>query len=128
VIHNAGCVLPGLLLFAALVLGPFFLAGGDAYRPPALAPSPAGKGASCIEDRAVMASGHMILLAAWQDAAVRQNMREYLASDGRTWAVSLEKTCFSCHTRKSDFCDACHAAHLASPSCWGCHAAPEAPG
>ena len=127
-IYNTGYVLPGLLLFVALALGPFLLAGGDSYSPPALAPPPAEKGASCIEDRAVMAAGHMLLLAEWRDAAVRRNTREYLAADGRVWAVSLEKTCFSCHVQKSGFCDPCHAANLAQPSCWGCHVAPEIPG
>jgi hypothetical protein len=70
----------------------------------------------------------MVLLAAWREAAVRRNAREYHASDGRIWTVSLERTCFSCHTSKAGFCDSCHAAHLVSPSCWSCHVAPEAPG
>jgi hypothetical protein len=127
-IHNAGSILPGLVVFVALVLGPFFLAAGDPYRPPALVLPPAEQAVSCIEERAVMASGHMNLLAVWRDAAVRRNTRDYLASDGRIWAVSLEKTCLACHVRKADFCDSCHAANLVSPSCWGCHVAPEASG
>ncbi|MDR2077061.1 MAG: sulfate reduction electron transfer complex DsrMKJOP subunit DsrJ [Desulfovibrio sp.] len=124
-IYNAGYVLPGLALFAALVLGPFLLAAGGPYRPPAL--TPAEKGVSCIEERAVMAAGHRVLLFAWRDAAVCRNSRLYLASDGRSWTVSLEGTCLACHSRKAGFCDSCHAANLVTPSCWGCHKAPEKP-
>ncbi|MDR1359417.1 MAG: sulfate reduction electron transfer complex DsrMKJOP subunit DsrJ [Deltaproteobacteria bacterium] len=120
-IHNAGCVLPGLLLFLAVALGPFFLAAGDSVRPPALVLPSADKGGLCIEDRAVMAASHMVLLDSWREAAVRENAREHRASDGKIWIISLERTCFSCHTRKADFCDACHTAQMVKPYCWECH-------
>jgi hypothetical protein len=116
--------LPGVAVFAALAACTFFRARGSAF--PDLAPPLAEKGSSCVEDRAFMASSHMALLAGWRDAAVRGNTRRYVALDGRAWEISLEKTCFSCHTRKSAFCDSCHASLLASPSCWECHVIAEA--
>ena len=125
-IYNARYVIPGLLLFAGLVSMPFVLHAGKEYQrvKPAL---PAQAGANCIEPREYMAASHMTLLSRWRDRATRENLRQYTALDGKAWTISLNDTCFSCHTDKAAFCDTCHTAVGVSPNCWTCHAVPASP-
>ena len=125
-IYNARFILPGLLAFAGLICLPFLTGAGKEYHRVKPALPPVHVATACIESRAYMASSHMELLSVWRDAATRENRRQYTASDGKTWTVSLN-TCFSCHTDKIAFCDSCHTAVGVSPYCWDCHAIPQAP-
>ena len=113
--------LAGILAVLAVLLAPFWLNLGQGAPEPPLLARPAGT--VCIEPAARMRADHMHLLAAWR-TAVRNNTRTYTAASGRTWRISLQETCLSCHTDKAGFCDACHAMHSVSPNCWTCHIAP----
>ena len=55
-----------------------------------------------------MITGHMKLLNEWRTQVVRNNMRMYVASDGKTYEMSLQNECMQCHSNKSQFCDKCH--------------------
>lgn len=122
--YNAKYIIPGLTAFLALVTLPFWLGLGQEYERVKPAAPPPEMGRACIEPREYMAASHMELLYAWRDAAMRENRRQYTASNGTVWAISLSNTCMSCHTDKEKFCDTCHTAVDVSPYCWDCHAVP----
>ena len=123
--YHAKYIIPGVVIAVVLFTAPFWLNfGGDTYKYPELAvPTGAGQ-AECIEPREWMRSEHMTLLNTWRDEAIRLGKREYVASDGRKWAISLQKTCMACHTDMAGFCDKCHASNNVVPYCWDCHVAP----
>lgn len=122
--YDAKYIIPGLAAFLALVTLPFWLGlGRDYERVKPTAPTPE-MGRACIEPREYMAASHMELLHAWRDAATRENRRQYTASNGAIWAISLSNTCMRCHADKENFCDTCHTAVGVAPYCWDCHAVP----
>jgi hypothetical protein len=54
---------------------------------------------------------------------VREGGRQYRSADGRTFDMSLVRTCLAqCHQEREQFCDRCHAyAGIKTVSCWNCH-------
>ena len=119
--YDAGKIIPGLVVFAAVVTAPFWwnLATGAEARVPEIA-KPAGE-TRCIEDAATMRREHMQLLVSWRDEAVRDASRVHVASDGRQFRKSLTGTCLKCHTDKKASCDRCHDHLNVHPYCWDCH-------
>ena len=79
----------------------------------------------CVEATPFMRDSHMKLLIQWRDQVVRENMRLYKGSDGKTYTMSLTNTCLNCHSNKEQFCDQCHNYVGVSPNCWNCHIIPE---
>ena len=79
----------------------------------------------CVAPKEFMRTSHMDLLIAWRDEVVRGQGRTYRAADGRTYDMSLTKTCMKCHTEKDKFCDRCHAYAGVDPYCWECHIDPK---
>jgi hypothetical protein len=122
--YNGKYIWPGIALFVALFSSPFwFNIGSSPYERPAIALPLTEK--ECIEPREYMAAEHMQLLNSWRDMALREEKRQYVASDGKkTWEISLQNTCLSCHANKADFCDKCHNANSVAPYCWDCHVEP----
>ena len=52
----------------------------------------------------------------------------YVASDGKTYEMSLQNECMRCHSNKAQFCDKCHdyaGLKKDDPYCWNCHIAPK---
>jgi hypothetical protein len=82
-------------------------------------------GAACIESTEFMRAEHMQILDSWRDMALREGKREYVASNGGVWTISLQNTCMQCHVNKVDFCDKCHNSNSVNPYCWDCHVAPK---
>ena len=78
----------------------------------------------CVEDTAFMRTNHMKFLNAWRDEAVREGVRLYKATDGRTFEKSLTGTCIQCHSNNEQFCDRCHNYVGAKPTCFSCHVVP----
>lgn len=120
----------GLALFLLLLTAPFWYAAGRAKPPPQPdLNTPAIRELArkaCIEDTLFMRNNHMQLLSEWKTAAVRDGQQVYTAKNGKTYAMSLEKTCLNCHSNKEQFCDSCHSyAGIEAPNCWSCHAAPK---
>ena len=64
----------------------------------------------------------------WREDVVRRDDRWYVFEvDGVETTVrkSLTETCLSCHSNKTEFCDACHAYTAVTPYCWDCHVIPK---
>ena len=123
--YNAKYIIPGVLIAVVAFTSPFWLnLGGKTYVYPEVA-QPTGEGKDkCIESKEWMRAEHMALLNTWRDEAIREGKREYVATDGRKWVISLQDTCMACHTNKADFCDKCHNSNNVDPYCWTCHIAP----
>ena len=79
----------------------------------------------CVAPTEFMRTSHMDLLIAWRDEVVRGQGRTYRTADGRTYDMSLTKTCMKCHTDKEQFCDRCHKYAGVDPYCWECHIDPK---
>ncbi len=143
--YNAKYVWLGIVVFLVLFTIPFWSnIGSSSYARPDIA-LPHGKaanatewakdlyqkqrmalpGTACIEPVAYMRAEHMQLLNSWRDAALREGKREYVASNGSTWNISLQNTCLKCHANKAEFCDKCHESNSVNPYCWDCHVAPK---
>jgi hypothetical protein len=116
----------GLLVFLAVVTFPFTynLVAGSGTMPELKYPENATQ---CVESKEFMRSSHMQLLIDWREAMVRDNVRTYESSEGKTYTIGLTNTCLAqCHTSKADFCDRCHSfSGVAEPYCWDCHIDPE---
>jgi hypothetical protein len=83
----------------------------------------------CVLSKEEMITGHMRLLNDWRTEVVRDGKRMYVASDGKSYEMSLQNECMKCHSNKSQFCDQCHnyagLEHGVDPYCWNCHIAPK---
>ncbi len=122
--YNAKYILPGILIFIGLVTAPFWLnVKTDEFKRPELA-LPVGE-KECIEPAEFMRREHMQILNQWRDMALREEKREYVASNNKVWEVSLQNTCMKCHTNYDEFCDKCHVANSVSVYCWDCHILPK---
>ncbi len=118
-------IVAGLALFVALVAFPVWygLGGeGEVAAPELEYPADAD---ACVEATDYMTANHMDLLNRWRNAVVREGQREYQASSGERYVMSLTGTCLDCHTSIDEFCTKCHDYADVSPKCWDCHIAPE---
>lgn len=132
-IYNADKIIPGLLIFIAIMTFPFWYSRGKA------APAPQPKldtpviqqmsVKQCILPTPEMRTNHMQLLNTWRTEVVRNTNRLYVAADGKTYTMSLQNECMKCHSNKTQFCDQCHTyAGMQTgvvPYCWTCHVAPK---
>lgn len=134
-IYDGKYILVGLMVFIVLATFPVWFTHGRA------APAPDPKidtpviakmvHKQCVLPKEEMITEHMKLLNDWRTQVVRYGNRMYVASDGKTYEMSLQNECMKCHSNKSQFCDQCHSyAGLqkdADPYCWSCHIAPKEP-
>ncbi len=130
--YNAKYIIPGLAVFVGIVTLPIWLnfcSPDYTYPDVALPKQPVvfnGEARTdCVEPGAWMRANHMELLISWRDAALRDEKRVYVASDGKKWETSLQNTCMACHSNKADFCDKCHDTNSVNPYCWDCHVIPQ---
>jgi hypothetical protein len=127
--YNARGIITGLVIFVAFVSFPFWLSLGQAVSAPEISlDTPTIRQMQervCIENTEFMRTQHMVLLADWKEAVVRDGNRIYVATDGREYRISLQNTCMDCHSNKEEFCSACHNYADVRPGCWTCHVAPE---
>lgn len=119
--HDAGKVIPGLLIFVLLATSPVWYnaaTGQGAAKPELEKPTEATQ---CIESTQYMRSSHMELLNTWRNQYVRERVITYEASDGKTYDNSLTGECLRCHTDTTQFCDRCHNYADVTLYCWDCH-------
>jgi hypothetical protein len=113
----------GLIVFLLLLFYPVWhgMAAKTSTAEPDVNP-PAGQ-KECVAPVAYMRAAHMDLLIRWRDGSVREHRRQYQAFNGKSYNVSLTKTCLGqCHGKREDFCDRCHKyAGVSGPFCWDCH-------
>ncbi len=124
--YNKREILVGLVIFIVLVTFPFWFNRGKAAPvpdPKLTAEAQAAK--TCIESKKTMIESHMVLLHDWRDSVVRKGNRIYHASDNKTYTMSLQNNCMTCHANKSQFCDQCHNYGNVKPYCWDCHIQPK---
>lgn len=76
---------------------------------------------ACIESTEYMRAEHMHLLDEWRNEVIREGNTEYTATSGEVYTMSLEKTCFSCHSNRAEFCLSCHDSLAVETDCWNCH-------
>jgi len=75
----------------------------------------------CVESTELMRAEHMQLLDHWRTENVRFGGVEYTNTNGLVFEASLENTCISCHSNRTEFCDTCHNYVAVEPECWNCH-------
>ena len=123
--HDAGKILFGLIVFLLLITSPVWYnaAAGKAGSIPA--PKAPTDQKQCIEPKPVIRVIHSDLLTRWRESVVREGARTYQASDGKTYNMSLNRTCMNCHKDKGEFCDQCHNYMGVTPRCWDCHLYPK---
>ena len=127
--YDLGKVIVGLAIFLVLATSPLWinaLSEGDSAAPEIK--SPPNGATTCVKDKDWMRSSHMDLLNEWRDDVVRREDRWYVFEvDGVETTVrkSLTETCLSCHSNKTEFCDACHTYAAVDPYCWNCHVLPK---
>ena len=113
----------GLVVFLAVVSFPIWqplVSAGETAAPTLEYPEDDSK-KPCIEPAEYMTANHMNLLDEWRDLVVREGRKEYTSSSGKKHAMSLTKTCLSCHTNRDTFCTRCHDYADIEPACWECH-------
>jgi len=118
-------IIPGLIIFLALASFPLWYnaaSGKMKYVPkPKL---PADK-KECVEPKDYIRINHKNLLDDWKESVVRNGATTYLASNNKKYLMSLNRTCMSCHTDKTEFCDQCHNYMGVTNKCWDCHIYPK---
>jgi len=124
--YNKKYIIPGLVIFLALVLFPFYKSVGSPMMKveKELAPQLEQlkqEGKTCILKKDQMRDSHMVLLNQWRDMAVRDGQRVFTNPDGKKFDISLTNTCLQCHTQKDKFCDKCHNEVGENPYCFNCH-------
>ena len=124
--HDVGKIAGGLVVFLVLATSPLWYNALSASTPavPELEKPPNGS-QQCVEETEYMRASHMDLLNGWRDDVVRTGARDYSSAlTGRTFDMSLSRTCMDCHSNKADFCDRCHDYLAVDPYCWDCHVEP----
>jgi hypothetical protein len=125
--YDAGKIVAGLAIFVVLATSPLWYNALSAAPPdkPALQ-LPTNGSTECVEATEYMRANHMDLLDVWRDTVVREDIRTYTSEmSGKDYTMSLSDTCLDCHSKKEQFCDACHTYSAVTPYCWDCHVIPE---
>ncbi len=127
--YDSGKIIAGIVIFLLFVTFPFYYNMGKAVaKPDPSVDTPVIKQMEkkqCIESKQAMKTLHMQLLNDWRDAVVRDGQRLYVATDGKSYNMSLQNTCMHCHSNKKKFCDECHNYMAVKPYCWDCHIQPK---
>lgn len=127
--HDAGKIIPVIIIFIVIAAFPFYYNMGKVSATPELKlDTPAIQELTekqCVESKEFMRANHMQLLNQWRDAVVREGKSIYVSSNGKKYNMSLQNTCMKCHSNKAEFCDRCHKYVSVKPYCWDCHIAPK---
>jgi hypothetical protein len=125
--YDAGKIIVGIVVFVILATSPLWFNAltKESPEPPKLQ-LPTNGSTECVEATEFMRSDHMDLLNQWRNDVVRNGQRDYVSTTyGKTYDMSLSRTCMDCHSNKAEFCDACHTYMAVSPYCWDCHVEPK---
>jgi len=122
--YDAGKIITGLLLFLAIATSPMWYHRVSGAEPSAPELKIATEARECVAPTAYMRALHMDLLNGWRDDVVRKGDRNHVGIDGTIFEKSLSRTCMSCHSNKSEFCDRCHDYAGVNTYCWDCHVEP----
>jgi len=124
--YDRGKIVTGIVIGLLLFLFPvFYNVGRAAKEPDPVLTDKAKQAKACVEPKAFMKTENMKMLDEWRQEVVRDNLRYYKSTTGKTYYKSLQTTCMDCHSNKSKFCDQCHNYMAVVPYCWDCHIAPK---
>jgi hypothetical protein len=128
--YDSGKIITGIIIGFILLAFPFWFNLGKASKAPEPELTPKAKEAKyCVEPKEDIRAIHQVLLDEWRNAVVRDGNRLYVGFNGKTYEMSLQKTCMDCHSNKTKFCDQCHnyagVTGGTSPYCWNCHLEPK---
>lgn len=84
-------------------------------------PDEAAMSEKCVADTKYMRGHHMKLLDEWRDKKIRKMEVNYKSPDGKTYVMSLQRTCLKCHSDYHNFCDRCHQFTGVHLDCFNCH-------
>jgi len=118
-------IIPGLIIFLGLVTSPLWYnatSGKISYIPKPKIPA---EKKECVEPKNYIRINHKNLLDDWKESVVRKGATTYLASNKKSYLMSLNRTCMNCHTDKTEFCDQCHNYMGVTNKCWDCHMYPK---
>lgn len=126
--YDGGKIITGLIIFVAIVTFPLWYNIGKTQ----VIPEPSLntpiiqqlKVKKCIEPKQFMIDKHMELLNEWRNQVVRGDKDIFVNTAGQDFTMSLEDTCFHCHSNEKQFCDQCHSYVNIKPYCWECHVKP----
>jgi len=121
--YDAKLIIPGLIVFVALMTFPIWKNMGNAGPVPKLE-KPKGV-TKCVESVQYMRTSHMKVLDDWRDQVLREGNRTPVEVEGVKYDRSLMNGCMKCHTEKKKFCDECHTYTSVKPYCWDCHYVPK---
>ncbi len=122
--YDSGKIIIGLIIFVGLFTSPIWYdlsCGKAALQKPVLTLPSKENQKECVASAEYMREGHMVLLDDWRYEVVRKAKRNYISANGKSYNMSLEKSCLNCHSNPSQFCDQCHNYVGVSPYCWDCH-------
>lgn len=77
----------------------------------------------CVAETQYMREYHMKLLDEWREKKIRKGEVYYKGLDGKTYVMSLQRTCLKCHSDYSNFCYRCHKFTGVQIDCFNCHIA-----
>jgi hypothetical protein len=120
-------IIIGLIIFLGLVTIPIWYnaaSGKISYVPKPELPADKTK-KECVEPKNFIRVNHKQFLEDWKASVVREGGRTYQASNKKKYTMSLNRTCMSCHTDKTKFCDQCHNYMGVTNKCWDCHIYPK---
>jgi hypothetical protein len=121
--YDGKLIIPGLIVFVALMTFPIWKNMGNAGPVPKLE-KPKGV-TRCVESAQFMRTSHMKVLDDWRDEVLREGDRVPIEVEGVKYDKSLMNGCMKCHTEKKKFCDECHTYASVKPYCWDCHFLPK---
>ena len=121
--YDGRLIIPGLIVFVALMTFPIWKNMGNAGPVPKLE-KPKGV-TKCVESVQYMRTSHMKVLDDWRDQVLREGNRTPVEVEGVKYDRSLMNGCMKCHTEKKKFCDECHTYTSVKPYCWDCHYVPK---
>jgi hypothetical protein len=121
--YDGKLIIPGLIVFVALMTFPIWKNMGNAGPVPKLE-KPKGV-TRCVESAQFMRTSHMKVLDDWRDEVLREGDRVPIELEGVKYDKSLMNGCMKCHTEKKKFCDECHTYASVKPYCWDCHFLPK---
>ena len=121
--YDGKLIIPGLIVFVALMTFPIWKNMGNAGPVPKLE-KPKGV-TKCVESVQYMRTSHMKVLDDWRDQVLREGNRTPVEVEAVKYDRSLMNGCMKCHTEKKKFCDECHTYTSVKPYCWDCHYVPK---
>jgi hypothetical protein len=121
--YDAKYIIPGLIVFVALMTFPIWKNMGNAG--PVPKPEKPKEVTKCVESAQFMRTSHMKVLDDWRDEVLREGNRTPIEVNGIKYDRSLMNGCMKCHTEKKKFCDECHTYTSVKPYCWDCHFLPK---